>query len=469
MVSLFSHLYPLLSHALFGTPRHNRYITVWWHQAVIALLVSLLLCGIIPLCLPQKYHPLKKAFSRARPSENTPDTPFGLWVGCSTGQLTDRWHRTGLAPHLDIVLTAQDATQNLLVLGGIGSGKTTRFMQPLLLQLLDQGCGGLLFDIKGDVKHAAIQLGNMTQHPVTLIGPHQGPMNLLAGLTPEMAASFLKSAFLLGGTLRGDGFWVDTATELCRNTLGLLSFLPHRYHLNALYRYLFDDSARAAIQADLNPLLVTLAPESQRLLKTYLHYHENVFSTFDEKVKSGVQATVAQALSPFNHPELIDAFCTSSTSEKQPHMAAVLDGTVYLMDLPLSRWGLGAKVAYTFVKLRFFNLMQNRIHHSEWNQKRPVFFMCDEYQELISGNKDGLSDLNFWDKSRSSNTLGGNFCAIGIEFLCGVGRSRYHPCPVAKFSSENVFSHRRSSDPELDGTTRRTSQNSTPNLRAHPG
>ncbi len=32
--------------------------------------------------------------------------------------------------------------------------------------------------------------------------------------------------------------------------------------------------------------------------------------------------------------------------------------------------------------------------------------MCDEYQELISANKDGLSDLNFWDKSRSSKTIG---------------------------------------------------------------
>jgi type IV secretory pathway TraG/TraD family ATPase VirD4 len=32
--------------------------------------------------------------------------------------------------------------------------------------------------------------------------------------------------------------------------------------------------------------------------------------------------------------------------------------------------------------------------------------MCDEYQEIVSGNKDGLSDLNFWDKSRSSNTIG---------------------------------------------------------------
>lgn len=50
--------------------------------------------------------------------------------------------------------------------------------------------------------------------------------------------------------------------------------------------------------------------------------------------------------------------------------------------------------------------MQNRIHNEDWNQNRPIFFMCDEYHELISASKEGLSDLNFWDKSRSSKTIG---------------------------------------------------------------
>ena len=74
------------------------------------------------------------------------------------------------------------------------------------------------------------------------------------------------------------------------------------------------------------------------------------------------------------------------------------------MDTPLANWGLGAKVVCTFIKLRFFNLMQK--HHNAENRKLLVFFMCDEFQEIVSCNKDGLSDLNFWDKSRSSKTIG---------------------------------------------------------------
>src|SRR5438034_3610725 len=35
-----------------------------------------------------------------------------------------------------------------------------------------------------------------------------------------------------------------------------------------------------------------------------------------------------------------------------------------------------------------------------------VFFVCDEFQEIVSANRDGLSDLNFWDKARSTRTIG---------------------------------------------------------------
>jgi hypothetical protein len=50
--------------------------------------------------------------------------------------------------------------------------------------------------------------------------------------------------------------------------------------------------------------------------------------------------------------------------------------------------------------------MQQRSARQEWNQTLPVFFIRDEFQEIVSINKDGLSDLNFWDKSRSSKTIG---------------------------------------------------------------
>ncbi len=334
----------------------------------------------------------------------TQNLPFGLWLGQSTGYLSSLSHGVGMAPNQHVALFGDDAAQNILILGATGSGKTTRAVQPLLLQLFEQQCGGLIFDIKGDFYQTVEKLSSYTNRPYTVIGAQDKPFNLLTGLPPEIASSFLKSAFLLNGNHRHDSFWVDTATELCRNVLGVLSFLPQHYSLCNLYAYLFDESFAQDLHQQIDKIINNLENNQKRLLNTYLGYQTNIFSTFDEKVRAGVKATIAQVLAPFNHPELIDAFCTPH--ENGSNLEDVLQGTIFLINMPLSRWGLGGKVVYNFLKLRFFNIMQQRATKPNWNQDNFVFFLCDEYQEIVSSNKDGLSDLNFWDKSRSSKTIG---------------------------------------------------------------
>jgi hypothetical protein len=81
--------------------------------------------------------------------------------------------------------------------------------------------------------------------------------------------------------------------------------------------------------------------QAQRLLDSYLSYRKNIFSGFDDTVVSGVNATVTQVLSPFSQPDLVDAFCTES--EDLACMEDVLRGTIFLVDLPLSRCGLGGR------------------------------------------------------------------------------------------------------------------------------
>jgi len=358
------------------------------------------------------------AHARRRAPRIQTQPKLSLWLGVSTGILLARRHQAALTAQQHVTLGLDDACKNLIVLGGIGEGKTTRVMHPVLLQLLDQDCGGLIFDIKGDFHGAVMALAEQTKRTITRLGPEQTPMNLLTGLSPELAASFLKSACLLQGHSL-DNFWIETATELCRNSLGVLSFLPEYYSLHGLYRYLFEPEFKDTVLSQTDALRVTLDADASRLLDTYTRYEHAIYEPFDEKVKSGVQATIAQILSPFNHPALIDAFCTAAPTPIT--FPAVLDGAVFLVDLPLARWGLGAKVAYTLIKLRLFNVLQQRTTQPDWNQDRPVFFLCDEYQEIVSCNKDGLSDLNFWDKARSSKTIGVISAQSIASFYAAIG------------------------------------------------
>jgi hypothetical protein len=58
--------------------------------------------------------------------------PFGLWLGESTGLLSKLSHGVGMSPRQQVALFQDDAAQNILILGAIGTGKTTRAVHPLL-------------------------------------------------------------------------------------------------------------------------------------------------------------------------------------------------------------------------------------------------------------------------------------------------------------------------------------------------
>jgi type IV secretory pathway TraG/TraD family ATPase VirD4 len=110
-------------------------------------------------------------------------------------------------------------------------------------------------------------------------------------------------------------------------------------------------------------------------------------------------------LQPFAHPDLVDAFSTVEGADVV-NWSDILAGQVFVVDMPLKRWGLGGRVAYLFIKLRFFALVDAR-QSTVTRDDAPVFFLCDEYQDIVSADRQGgLSDLNFWDKSRSAKLVG---------------------------------------------------------------
>jgi type IV secretory pathway TraG/TraD family ATPase VirD4 len=382
-----------------------------------------------PIYLLEKYR-AKKMKQRERDefvASEKKKNPFKLWPGVSTGKLAEAEHGAGIAAKQNISLSTEDAAQNIIVFGGIGSGKTSRAINPLLLQLMDQECGGFIFDIKGNFWESVISFSKQTERNVITLGPNHQKINLLSNLTPEIASSFLKSIFLLNSKGGNDSFWIDTATELCRNTLGVLSFFDKKYTLKGLYSYLFDENYRKETDHQIKEIIPTLDDSQGELMAAYARYHSRIFERFDDKVQANVNATVALVLSPFTHPTLMEAFCSvtpkndNENSVSQATLSSTLDGDIYLVSLPLSVWGLAGKVVYSFIKLSFYNIMQQRNLQKSWNQDRPVFFMCDEFQEIVSANRDGLSDLNFWDKSRSSKTIGIISAQAVSSFYAAIG------------------------------------------------
>ncbi len=330
---------------------------------------------------------------------------FDLYVGRSYGTLHERGHVGGVPIWTDIALGLEDCAKNFIIMGGTGSGKTSHAINPLLFQVLQQNCGVLIFDIKTDFKNTVNELSQRTNRTYTIIGDGGQTLNLIRGCTPELAASFLKSCFLVQGQGGGDSaFWVDSATELARHCLTLLNLLqPDKYNLLGLYDVIFDQSERDKLLQIGTDKIDKMSDREQRFFIQSQRFFINIWAEHDEKTRKNILSTVNAVLSPFGHPDLIDAFSNSNDQNDADITDLINKGSVFLVNLPMTKYGKeGAEFAYLLIKLRFMNMMRERRNRTEWDQNRSVVFLCDEYQAII----DPISDSDFWDKSRSTGTIG---------------------------------------------------------------
>ena len=385
---------------------------------IIAFILMLLLLWLTP-----KHSGKYKASRLAKTQNYFGKASFGLYIGESTGVLTARHHGAGIAALQPVTLNLPDATQNIITYGGIGEGKTTALIYPLLLQLLDQNCGGLIFDIKGDFKHAVMKFAKMTQTEITSIGAKHQNLNLLQNLTPETAADYLRATLTLHGSGGGkEKHWLNAASSLACSILGILSFTPRFYTLEGLYKFLHKDDFRDDVLKALSDL--QLENDKKRLLDHYVNQYDTVFTGTNERYQKDVVATMNEVLAHFAHPVFADAFCNTD-GEAGPDMLDVLNGKVFLVDMPLHTWGMGGNTVYMFIKLRYFDAVKRRLSNPELDQNRPVFFMCDEYQRLVDRSDAQLnSDLNFWDTARAAKNIGIISTQSISSFYSAVGDDR---------------------------------------------
>lgn len=387
--------------------------------------------------------------SKSRAPAIEPEQPkeaLRLHIGTATGKFNKAGHSRGIKRGSPVVLGVRDLCMNILIYGGVGAGKTVYAINRFLRQILFSDSGILTFAIKDDAADEFKSIAATANRDVVIIGPEEEggrPFNLFQGLTPATAATFLKSVFVLAGNTGGNtAFFVDQAVELSRNVLGILWYFPRYYSLFGLYQFIFKKEFREMLEPEIGKALDYMhveQPEEAEKLETYLDYYWNIFSQMEAKeTKSGIEAELLTVLSPFTEPQLRRAFC------EDHHMNVNLEdlflGDAILMRLPLAKYGIGGQVAYTLVKLRFFNMMQRRRSEPTWNQDRTIAFVCDEYQQIVTAAKGVTSDLTFWDKSRSAGCVGIISAQGYSSFLAAIGNEAITDATLQNFRQKIVFS-----------------------------
>ncbi len=391
--------------------------------------------------------PARKPHTQAVDVGPDVDSPgaFGLWIGEATGTFAERGHRAGLRAGSNVTLNLRDATKNLAIFGETGTGKTTRVVNHLLVQALDLDAGAFIFDIRGDFHETALRAAQLTGKTVQRIGVGQLGVNLLEGLTPNTAAGFLEAAVKLLGQGEGDSaFWLSLAVARCQNALGVLDHVPGEYSLRSLYRYVFDDRFRAAAIDTANEALLDLqvhaadgdrdASLEMRRLKGALDYETTIAPGYSEKERSGLNRTIETALARFTDPELEDAFCTANHA--QARIEDLLDGAVFVVNVPRERFKAASRVVYLFLKERFFQALNARAQMPPGPRKeRPVLFFCDEYQQICSAG-----DANFFDTSRALNVVGIVAAQSMEAYINATGDEQHGERPARQFHQRHRVS-----------------------------
>lgn len=374
------------------------------------------------------------------------ESSFKLVLGKSQGLLFSRGHQCGVEEGKEIVLDQEDTHKNIIVFGGTGSGKTTRTINPFLKQILKKKAGALVLDIKGDygdtVMAIAQQVDPEKASRIKKVGLNGATLNLLDDTTPELAASFLKSLYLSTGSGSGDSaYFVDSAVEFTRQALHLILLTGEDYSLAGLHSVVNNKKKREALLDGIEQKAVdeseTLEIRTLRLIDGVSTYFR---TTWEENVhddgKGSILSTISQVLTPFAHPDLADAFSTPATPGNEVSLSAVFDEDVIIVDFPIPKFGReGARFAYMLLKLRFYNLMRERRSRKEWGQKHPVAFVCDEFQAIA----DKISDIDFWDKSRSTGCIGLVSMQGVASFIDAVGSKDTMNAILQNFRQKIIF------------------------------
>lgn len=301
--------------------------------------------------------------------------------------------------------TVRDATQGVLITGGIGSGKTSGSGATLRAAYLQSGMGGLVLCAKPEeaeawraacVKHgrrgSLIELDGRI--PILNFISYELARHGTEGINSviECLMRVLEAARNVGAEpgRSGERFWEDTTRQVLRNALPILYASTGTVRIADILSFL-----RSAPQthADMtNPewqrdsfFFRCFASGADRIDDAtgnrVVSYWREDFARLDPKTRGNIAISLTTALDRFNHGWLQHAFCGESTVV--PELS--FHGAIILLNMPaltLNDDGIIAQQLFKYIWQRAV-LARNALDASQ--QQRPVFLWADEAQYFING------------------------------------------------------------------------------------
>ncbi len=315
----------------------------------------------------------------------------------------------------------------IIVFGSTGAGKTTACAYPFLDQLAkygkespDERIGGLILDVKGDFWKEAVHIleRNGRREDAVIIEPGSGyyfnPVHyphLDTKIIAERLYSVLENMNSNDG--RQDSFWKDKSINLLANSLSLIRLCIGYATLSDVYE-IVSDEGKLKNMLDYAQNLIKLKSKNigidlNELKLTVSYFYGADHAGLDERTKAIIKSESLRVCSDFIKPAFKETFCAPEQKLNFPGFQEVVNsGKIVILNMPESKYGLTGKIIGIMLKLDYFRTVLNRVYKAvvdnSVNVKRPVLFICDEYQNYVTSG-DIESDAEFFARCRQSKAI----------------------------------------------------------------
>lgn len=315
-----------------------------------------------------------------------------------------------------LILPALALFQNMLIIGTIGMGKTASCMYPFTKQLLayqhynpEKKAGGLILDVKGNyykkVVAYAEEFGRQDDVIVIELDGNfpYNPLNKPDMEPIDLASRSRTVLDLFSGGAKKEKFWDTKAAQMMTECIRLMRLTTGYVTLADIHNLVSDDNfltSKMEILFNMIEACEEAGNEPSFDMKACRTYFMGEFSGKAETTISTIKSCVTEMTSFFASSERVNrTFCPSQSELAFTGFEQCInEGKIVILAINKAQYPEVAKTIAAYLKLDFQSEVMQRTSNPKLNSERPVFFICDEYQEFVTAN-----DADFYGLSRESN------------------------------------------------------------------
>lgn len=302
--------------------------------------------------------------------------------------------------NLPVYLTYDGLYQNLLITGSIGSGKTSSAISNILNGLIKNNTYGLIIDVKGNYINTLKEIAKKydKEDKIQVISMENdfkyNPMNKPELSSIELANYMIKVLKILSkGNNNSDPFWFDKSEAYIRDFITLIRAYNNNFvnfmeiHKLVTSNSYIEDKLSIIKQNILNN---EYSDEKLFEINSAISNIKNEYLKLDERVIGIIKSEITRLTNIFvTNYDIYNKFCTENSNLN------FFDQKIVILSMNIGKNRFLSKVISTYLKLDF----QQQILSRE-NPNSPVFFICDEFQEIVNSE-----DSNFFSISREYKAI----------------------------------------------------------------